>query len=240
MPKPKIVFDFDQTLAFRDGKWTATIFEIVQENGYTQIDIEDIRKYVKSCFLWDFYEIPHSKLLKEQTWWEYQEKFVEKILMNNKITQSEASRLSKFIKEKYLNKHKWFLYEDTFQVLEELNNLEYECYILSNHTPELEELVIGLEIKKFIKKVYNSAFIGYEKPNSNIYGYMINDLNASPSEIIMIGDNYIADVVGSRSNCINSILVRSENANNYTHYSKDLVGVLPIIKQFENDFMKSL
>jgi putative hydrolase of the HAD superfamily len=37
MSKVNLIFDFDNTLAYRDGMWTATIYEILQENGYDKI-----------------------------------------------------------------------------------------------------------------------------------------------------------------------------------------------------------
>ncbi len=240
MPKHKLVFDFDQTLAHRDGMWTVTIFELIRENGYIDISQDDIRKYIKSGFPWDFYEKPHKVLFKNLTWWEYLEKFVESILLNNKINTIDAKRLSKLVREKYLNITKWFLYEETYSVLKELRDMEYECYILSNHTPELEHIVSGLNIKQFIQKVYNSALIGYEKPNSQIFRYLIEDLKVAPSNIIMIGDNFISDIVGARSNCINAVLVRSKNEFSYQYYSKDLLGVVPIIKQIEKETIDCL
>ena len=234
MPKHKLVFDFDQTLVYRDGMWTATIFELLKENGYEQVDIEDIRKYIKSCFPWDFYEIPNQILFENLTWWEYLEKSVQRILINNKIETKEATRLSKLVREKYIDINKWHLYEETHSVLKELCNFGHECYILSNHVPELENIVSGLDIKQFIRKIYNSAKIGYEKPNSGIYRHMVKDLNVQPSSIIMIGDNYISDITGARSNCINAIQVRSKNEYNYKYYCKDLQDVTSLIIQIKN------
>ncbi len=82
-----------------------------------------------------------------------------------------------------------------------------------------------MKIEKFIKKVYNSADIGYEKPHYKIFQTLLNDLNDEPENFIMIGDNYISDITGARSNSINAILVRSENNYNYKYYSKELKGI---------------
>jgi putative hydrolase of the HAD superfamily len=231
MIKPRIVFDFDHTLAYRDGMWSATILGILQEHGYDQFKIEDIRNGMNPGFLWDFYEKSHEELLIDMSWWEYHEKFVERILLNNNLDQPEAERLSKFIKDRYLNQKKWFLFKDTMQALEELNNQKYKCYILSNHVPELEDLVIGLGIRNCFQKIYNSALIGYEKPNTKIYQHMISDLNVAPGDVVMIGDNYVSDVVGARSNGMRAILVRKENTHNYRYYSESLLDIQTLIEQ---------
>jgi len=229
----KIVFDFDQTLAYRDGMWTASLFEILQENGYHHIEIENIRKYVQYGFLWDIYEKSHKELLNGRSWWEFHEEFFERILTSNHISESEAKRMSVLVRNKYLNPEKWFLFDDTISVLEQLNSAGYECFILSNHTPELEMLVDYLGLNPLIKKTYNSAHIGYEKPNSQIYKFLINDLQVSPTEIIMVGDNYISDITGARSNGLNAILVRSPNTYNYGLYSDNLDGIITLIQQYE-------
>lgn len=229
----KIVFDFDHTLAYRDGMWTATLFEILQENGYHYIEMENIRKYVQYGFLWDIYEKSHKELLNGLSWWEFHEKFFERILKSNRVPESEAKRMSMLVRNKYLNPEKWFLFNDTIRVLERLNSAGYECYILSNHTPELEILVNYLGLNRLIKKTFNSALIGYEKPNTQIYQYLINDLKVSPSEIIMVGDNYISDITCARSNGMNAIHVRSPNTFNFGNYSENLDGIISIMQQYE-------
>ncbi len=229
----KLVFDFDQTLAYRDGMWTATLFDILQTNGYHHILIENIRKYVQYGFLWDIYEKSHEELLNGLSWWEFHEIFFERILKSNGVEEPEAKQMALMVKDKYLNTEKWFLFDETKAVLEQLNSEGYECYILSNHTPELEMLVQYLGLNTLIKKVYNSAHIGYEKPNTHIYKFLIDDLNVPPTEIIMIGDNYISDVTGARSNGINAILVRSANTFNYGYYAQNLKDIKPLIQKFK-------
>lgn len=233
MKRPKLIFDFDQTLAYRDGMWSASILEILQEANIYSISIADIRKYIKTGFPWEFYETPHEQLFNGKSWWEYMEAFMQRILMNNGLDSLIAKQLSKHLKAKYLDTNYWHLYEETLPTLKKLKKFGYECYVLSNHTPELEQLVNYLGLNSYIEKIYNSAFIGYEKPHSNIYHYVLNDLKCSPEQVIMIGDNYISDVTGGRSNGLNAILVRSENVFNYRYYAPTLDLIFPILEQIE-------
>ena len=57
----------------------------------------------------------------------------------------------------------------------------------------------------------------------------MNDLNDKTENFIMIGNNYISDITGVRSNSIKTILVRSENKFNYKYYFKDLKRIFNII-----------
>ena len=227
--KKRLIFDFDHTLAYRDGMWTATIYEILQENDYNNISYNKIEPFTHIGFPWYDYEIPHKVFFKDLSWWEYMEKMIKNIFLNLDIKDKEANKFSKLFKDKYLNIEKWHLFGDTYEALTKANKNNFECYILTNHTPEIRDIIKGLEINKFIKKVYNSADIGYEKPHYKIYQALLNDLNDKPENFIMIGDNYISDITGARSNGINAILVRKENKYNYKYYSKDLKNIFTII-----------
>lgn len=229
--KKKLIFDFDNTLAYRDGMWTATIHEILRENGYQDISYNEIEPFTRIGFPWYDYEIPHEKFFKDLSWWGYMEKMIESILIKLNIDNSKANKLSKLFKDKYLNIEKWHLFDDTYEVLEQANNNNYKCYILTNHTPEIHDIINGLGLNGVIKKVFNSADIGYEKPHYKIYQSLLNDLADEPENFIMIGDNYISDITGARSNGMYAILVRSENKYNYKYYSKDLKNIFGIINK---------
>lgn len=238
MNKIKLVFDFDHTLAYRDGMWTTTIYELLQENGYKEIEKEEIEPFTKKGYPWHEFEIPHGIFFKNLSWWGFMEKMVETTLIKLKINAIEANNLSKLFRSKYLNIKKWHLFEDTYDALEKANENNYNCYILSNHTPELRQIITGLKIDTFIKKVYNSAEIGYEKPHHKIFQALLNDLKDEPENFIMIGDNYISDITGARSNSINAIMVRSENSFNYKYYCKDLKNIFVIIDKIIADSPK--
>lgn len=228
-----LLFDFDQTLGYRKEMWTGVIYKILNENRYTDISIIEVRDYTKTGFPWHDYQFSHKELFNGLKWWEYMEKIVANIFLELGIYEEKAVFLSKKVREKYLDIKKWNLYEETYEVLEDLNNLGYDCHILSNHVPELENIIEKLNIRKYIKNIYNSAFIGYEKPNYKIYQHVINDLKKDPKDIIMIGDNYIADVVGAKSNGINAILVKRENIYEYEYYSENLKGIEKIISDIK-------
>lgn len=74
-----------------------------------------------------------------------------------------------------------------------------------------------LGIREYFAKIYSSANIGYEKPNIKIYEKVLQDLKDAEN-IIMIGDNYIADIQGAKKAGIEAILVRKANEYNYDKY----------------------
>jgi len=117
-----------------------------------------------------------------------------------------------------------YLYEDTLPALEKSIALGYTNILLSNHIPELVGLVQGLGIEGYFNHIISSANIGYDKPHKRIYekalGYCSNQ-----DDIIMIGDNYEADILGAKSAGIKGILVRKDNVHDYPYYAKTLEDI---------------
>ena len=230
-----IIFDFDHTLAYRDGMWSFTIEQILHENGHPEINIEDIRRFVKDGFPWDFYELSHEELFKGKAWWNFLEEFVVRILVGNNIKQTEAEHLSTFVRERYLDTSYWYLYPESIDVLKQCKAKGYQCHILSNHTPELPDLINYLGLNDYFEKLFNSAEIGYEKPNKRIYEYVLSKLDAEPCEALMIGDNFISDVSGARSNGIPAIWINRTGAfQKYTLQVKELKEVIPMVNQISS------
>jgi HAD superfamily hydrolase (TIGR01549 family) len=125
---------------------------------------------------------------------------------------------------------KWHLYDDVIKTLEELIKNGNKNIIISNHIPELNEIVKGLNIEKYFHKIYSSGKIGYEKPNKKFYEYVLNDMKICKENCIIIGDSYESDIMGGKNIGIKSILVRKENINNYELYNKNLEGIIEGIK----------
>jgi putative hydrolase of the HAD superfamily len=225
-----ILWDFDGTLAYRDGNWSGALHSILLNNGITYITIDTLKPYLTKGFTWHNTEKSNKELFGDKTWWEYYEDNFSNIFMELGIQKNISKKISKEIKKEYMNITKWHIYDDTKKTLEGLINKKHKNIILSNHIPELEEIVKGLELDKYFLKVYSSGNIGYEKPNSKIYEYVLNDAKINPNDCIIIGDSYSSDIQGGTKMGIKSILVRSENKN-YEHYCKDLRNIIKEIER---------
>jgi FMN phosphatase YigB (HAD superfamily) len=83
-------------------------------------------------------------------------------------------------------------------------SLSYPCYIATNAGQSDSTAVIkGLKrvgADKYFSGVFASADIGYEKPDIRFFQEIIHKLEIPASEIVMIGDNYVKDIIGAR-NC---------------------------------------
>ncbi|EKQ52235.1 MULTISPECIES: HAD family hydrolase [unclassified Clostridium] len=216
-----LLWDFDNTLAYRDGMWSSTLYELLNEHGYNNLRMDDIGSYLESGFPWHSPEIAHKEFFKDKNWWEYMNEYFKGILKKLGVEDVVANKISSCIREKYINPSNWRIYDDTILCLKSAIEKGYSNIILSNHVPELEELMKSLGIRDYFIKVYSSAHVGYEKPNFKIYEKVLFDLNDAES-ITMIGDNYTADIQGAKRAGIEAILVRKDNEYNYERYFSTL------------------
>lgn len=136
--------------------------------------------------------------------------------------------LSKRVRKEIINSNNFTLYEDTIDMLSHFKNIGFTNIILSNHIPELVDIVKELGLSEYIELCISSGNVGYEKPNPKIYEYALKNIK-NPENVWMIGDSLSADVKGAENMGINGVLVRSDKDSTVKYYSKDLRGLKHII-----------
>jgi putative hydrolase of the HAD superfamily len=234
-----ILWDFDGTLAYRDGMWTDALLSVLIKNNITNIQKEDIRPLLNIGFSWHSPDTPHSDLFLGKSWWEYYEIYFQEIYEKIGIDTVLSKKMCKEVRNEYLDIKKWHIYSDTESALNKMMQSNYKNVILSNHVPELSEIVKNMGIEKYFFKIYSSGIIGYEKPNKKIYDFVINDLNANRNNCIMIGDSYDADIAGAIRSYIKPILVRKENTKNYKWFCNNLDSIQETIESVYKSEKKS-
>ena len=228
-----IFWDFDGTLAYRDGMWAATLFSLLSKNGIDDIPLEKIRPYLQTGFTWHNSEYSHKEFFKGKTWYEYYNNYFFEIFLSIGIKENIAEKLSKNVIIEYMDKTKWFIYDDVIEALEKIIEIGYKNFILSNHVPELTVIVDNVGLKRYFNGIYSSGNIGYEKPNLNIYENVLKELGIDKKTCIIIGDSYNADIKGGEKSGIKSILVRSKNTENYKWYCNDLKNIMVMIEEIK-------
>jgi len=56
-----ILWDFDETLAYRDGMWPIILLSLLNKNRINKIPIEKIRPYLQTGFSWHNSEYSHKE-----------------------------------------------------------------------------------------------------------------------------------------------------------------------------------
>jgi putative hydrolase of the HAD superfamily len=110
-------------------------------------------------------------------------------------------------RHRYTDLTRWRLFPDTLPTLNTLSANGWRHIVLSNHVPELPEILRHLGVIDQVVAVFNSAQTGYEKPHPQAFRYVL-DFIGDAETVWMIGDNYVADVLGAEAVGIPGILVR--------------------------------
>jgi putative hydrolase of the HAD superfamily len=100
---------------------------------------------------------------------------------------------------------------------------------VSNHVPELDQLVADLGLRSFFDGVVSSGVVGYEKPHQRLFAHAMESTGAA-RPIWMIGDNVDADCIPVRALGHEAVLVRSARAGAFRHQASGLMAALEIIE----------
>lgn len=228
-----LLWDFDETLAYRDGKWTRSMYEILVRNGYNHLSEDEVRPYFKTGLPWHRSGEAHSDYFHFEDWWAHTTEVIRQKLLEIGFDDELSVILSGQFREEYLDLSKWHLYEDTLDALKQSISAGHTNIIVSNHVPELKTIVGFLGIEDYFKTIITSANIGYDKPHPRIYIEALKCVEKD-NRVFMIGDSYNADVLGSKALGIEAIWVRHENINGYEKHSVGLNGIWQYIESLEN------
>jgi len=210
MARRAVLWDFDGTLAWREGLWGSALIEALDElePGHG-VKREHLRPHLRSGFPWHEPQRPHPELCEPQVWWRHIEGLLVGAFQAVGFPMGRSTQLARAAHEAFIDPTTYRLYADAVPAIERLSGAGYTQVILSNHVPELESIVEGLGIRAQFRAVITSAVMGYEKPHTAAFRAAI-EVAGHPETLWMVGDNPIADVAGAQQCGIPAILVHSE------------------------------
>jgi putative hydrolase of the HAD superfamily len=224
------IWDFDGTLAHRRGEtgWSILLAETldVEEPGHTH-SAETFRPQLRDGFPWHRPEVAHPELCEPEAWWASVRLLLGRAYEAAGYTPERALELADAARRLYVDPSVgWELFEDTLPTLSRLTRAGWTHAILSNHVPELRQIVAALGLDERVELISCSAETGYEKPHAQAYASVLDRLQ--PAQAWMIGDNVVADVLGAEELGIPAVLVRRPDAR-ATRYADSLAGVEPFL-----------
>ncbi len=91
--------------------------------------------------------------------------------------------------------------EENNNTLEYLKTKGYRLALVSNfdYAPTAQTLIDKHGLRPFFESIVISADVGWRKPKDIIFETAMNKLNIEPNEALFVGDNYSADVIGSKA-----------------------------------------
>ncbi len=99
-----------------------------------------------------------------------------------------------------------FEIDGAFDFLDKLSK-KYDIYVITNGVKRVQTKRLSLvNITKFFKKIYISEELGYQKPQVEYFDYVLNDLNiTNKEELLIIGDSLSSDIQGGINSGIDTM-----------------------------------
>lgn len=118
-----------------------------------------------------------------------------------------------------------------------LNKLsqKYDIYVITNGVKRVQTIRLSLvNITKYFKKIYISEEIGYQKPSIEFFDFVLNDLNiTNKEEVLIIGDSLSSDIQGGINSGIDTVWYNPKKLKsniNFTYEIKNYDEFFEIIK----------
>lgn len=207
-----IFFDLDNTLWDHRKNAYLTIRSLFEKEEITlkyNIDFEE------------FHSVYHE--INEKLWEQIRDGEIDKEYLRKHRFYDTFKRfgvddlnLSMFFEEHFLDKILNYnhLVESADVILEYLKSKNYTLHIISNGFQEVTERKCILSgIDHYFNTITSADSVGVRKPNPEIFEYSLGLSKAKKEESILIGDDWIADVVGAQNFGIDVIFFDVLNEN---------------------------
>lgn len=224
-----LIWDFDGTLGYRSGRaWAVALIETLDRclPGHPFV-AEQLAPYLRAGFPWHAPEQPHEHIATADQWWEALTPTLQAAFSALGLPDEQARWLAGQVRPVYADPARFCLFDDTLDTLDALSARGWTHVILSNHVPEFDGIAAALGLTQRMAAVFNSAWLGFEKPHVQIFRKMLAARRVD-GPMWMIGDNYQADILGAAGVGIPGILVRRPHEA-APRFSPDLRGVIEIV-----------
>lgn len=227
-----LIWDFDGTLGYRQGgMWSAALLEILRQANFERsVSLEQIGPYLQTGFPWHAPDQPHPEIKSPEGWWNALDGLFEQAFLAVGVRPDEARLFAKQVRCVYPDPTSWRLFDDVPSTLGQLSDMGWRHLILSNHVPELRQIIHALSLDPYIMQLFNSADTGYEKPHRQAFRSLLAALEDIDS-IWMIGDSMEADILGANAVGLPGILVRNFHPKAW-YYCETLTQIPEVVSTF--------
>jgi len=212
-----VLFDlFDTLVMFEPSLLPKVTLNGETWNSTAQHVFTRMRSSLGEMEFTDFYEPfveSHRELLelRKKDLREYPNRKRFEIFMEKMGLKGDDGMLEKFVLSHMEGLRGAMVYpEHHTEVLLYLKEKGYRLSVVSNfdHAPTARELLRKFGIVDFFEHIVISEEVGWRKPHRKIFEFALASLDESPSDVIFIGDDPEADIMGSSDCGIDSVWVK--------------------------------
>ncbi len=124
------------------------------------------------------------------------------------------------------------LVEGSKEILEYLQNTNYQLFIITNGGKGQQSKMEHSGIAKYFKKVFTTFNTGMKKPDLPLFRYVLAETHADLRQSLMIGDSLHSDIQGAKNCGMDSVFFNRKNivhTENPTYEIKHLAELQGIV-----------
>ena len=231
MTRGTIWWDFDGTLISRPSMWTEAASRIVRSVAPQQ-ECPDgsLLRALDHGMPWHRPDGAHPELTTPEEWWQCVFRRYVEVFSELGLREATTPQALDAIRRDILMPQRYSVYPDVDAVLNRLSDTGWRHVVVSNHVPELPELVEGLGLARHFAAIATSGTVGYEKPHPRMFdAARAHTIPGKP--VWMIGDNLVSDCLSVTPLGVTAILVRVAAEPPYERQAEDLWGALRLISR---------
>jgi 2-haloalkanoic acid dehalogenase type II len=205
-----VVFDLDGTLRHNQPDSTNFFLDLAVELGVR--DSEEKRRHVAKWIHYYWAQSPELSqdmqiytTLSEAFWQRYANRALVEFGCKPEKALALAPELHSQMETRYQPIDAVF--SDAPSTLAALQKAGYKLAVLSNRSTPFQETLAKLGIGEYFQFALAAGEVGAWKPDPAAFLPALERLGLAPKEVVYVGDNYYADIVGARRAGLNPILI---------------------------------
>jgi putative hydrolase of the HAD superfamily len=208
-----ILFDWDGTLRHSRPSFNDSFYTFVIQAGFPA-EIE--RKKKAQCWLHYYWAQSPELLVDIQEIGDLDDPFwlnharLHLRAYGCKEDQAELLAPSLFNYMQNIHDPQDWVPEDIVDTLQVFKDLNFVLAVVSNRMKSYDTQLVELGLDKFFEFALAGGEVNAWKPDPAIFQFALEMLDARPADVIYIGDNYFADVVGAEKAGIQAVLIDPE------------------------------
>jgi putative hydrolase of the HAD superfamily len=221
-------WDFDGTLVSRPMMWAEVALRLLERHAsYHQVGFETMASLVSEGMPWHRPDCAHPELSTSIAWWDAVNRRYHEIFATLGHPSAATAQALETLRDDILDVTRYALFDDVVPALERAKAAGQRNMIVSNHIPELTDLVQGLDLTRHFDAIVSSGVVGYEKPHRRLFEAALRHVR--PGETVwMIGDNPDADCRPVCELGMNAVLVRGVGAGRFEREAPGLLEALDL------------
>ncbi len=214
-----IFFDLDGTLRHNLPSGGEVFVDYASQLGL-RVSHEDRLRAMR----WEHYYWANSIDLKadkeiypeenHEFWKNYCRRQLVALGASNGQVEEFAPKVSQYMDDSYHPKS--FVPEDMLQLLPQLQQAGYSMAVISNREKPYQQEIESLGIASYFVFSMAGGEVNAWKPEPDIFFHACKRMDINPSQAMYVGDNYFADVIGSRRAGLQPVLYDPRGIFPYT------------------------